>query len=84
MSVVIDQPEIELLIERRMASGAFEDIEGVLLHALTSAPMPPTVGVASGVARRETLEEMFAKVRGLADDLDFSRDPSPGRTVDLT
>jgi len=80
MSVVIDQPEIELLIERRMASGAFEDVEGMLLHALTSAPIP----TARGVARRETLEEMFAKVHGLADDLDFSRDPSPGRTVDLT
>lgn len=31
-----------------------------------------------------TLEEVFAKVRGLADDLDLSRDPSPGRPVNLS
>ena len=32
---------------------------------------------------KRTLAEVFAKVRGMADDLDFSRDPSPGRDVDL-
>jgi hypothetical protein len=40
MSVVIHQPEIEALIEQRMASGAFHDVEEVLLHALKSAPIP--------------------------------------------
>ncbi len=34
--------------------------------------------------RERTLEEVFAKVRGLADDLDFSRDPSSGRPVDFS
>ena len=28
---------------------------------------------------KRTLAEVCAKVRGLADDLDFRRDPSPGR-----
>ncbi len=32
---------------------------------------------------RRTLADVCAKVRGLADDVDFSRDPSPGRDVDL-
>jgi hypothetical protein len=32
---------------------------------------------------KRTLAEVCAKVRGLADDLDFSRDPSPGRDVVL-
>ena len=32
---------------------------------------------------KPTLAEVFAKVRGLADDVDFSRDPSPGRDIDL-
>ena len=32
---------------------------------------------------KRSLAEVCAKVRGLADDLDFSRDPSPGRDVVL-
>ena len=32
---------------------------------------------------KRTLAEVCAKVRGLADDLDFSRDSSPGRDVAL-
>lgn len=34
--------------------------------------------------REESPEEVFAKIRGLADDLDFSRSSSLGRPVDLT
>jgi SOS response regulatory protein OraA/RecX len=41
MSVVIDQPEIEALIQQRLASGAFQNAEEVLMHALKSAPIPP-------------------------------------------
>ncbi len=40
MSVEIDQPEIEALIEQRIASGHFQDAEEVLLFALRSAPFP--------------------------------------------
>ena len=32
---------------------------------------------------KRTLAEICAKIRGLADDLDFTRDPSPGRDVAL-
>ena len=32
---------------------------------------------------KRTLAEISAKVRGLADDLDVSRDPAPGRDVVL-
>jgi len=38
---------------------------------------------AGEAAFRPALAEVFAKVRGLADDVDFSRDPSPGRDVAL-
>jgi hypothetical protein len=41
----------------------------------------PDEGQSSGQER--SLEEVFAKIRGLADDLDLSRDPSPGRDVAL-
>ena len=37
----------------------------------------------SAEAPNRTLAEVCAMVRGLADDVDFSRDPSPGRDVVL-
>ena len=40
MSVVIHEPEIEALIEQRMATGAFPSVEAVLLHALKTSPAP--------------------------------------------
>lgn len=40
MSVEIHQPEIEALIQQRMASGLFRNVEDVLLYALKSAPIP--------------------------------------------
>ena len=40
MSVTIHQPEIEALIQQRLDTGAFQDVEDVLLHALKSAPIP--------------------------------------------
>ena len=40
MNIEIQKPELEALIEQRMASGAFNDVEAVLLHALKSAPLP--------------------------------------------
>jgi len=42
MSVIIHQPEIEALIQQRLDTGAFHDVEDVLLHALKSAPIPAT------------------------------------------
>jgi len=47
MIVEIHQPEIERLIEQRMASGAFHDVEEVLPHALTAAPFPAAPAVES-------------------------------------
>jgi hypothetical protein len=41
MSVEIHQPEIEALIEQRMASGGFHTVEDVLLFALKTAPVSP-------------------------------------------
>ena len=40
MSVIIHQPEIEALIQQRLDTGAFHDVEDVLLHALKSALIP--------------------------------------------
>jgi hypothetical protein len=39
MTIEIHNPELEALIRQRMESGAFEDVEDVLLHALYSSSL---------------------------------------------
>ena len=80
MTIEIHKPELEALIQQRMACENLLTIEDILLQALRSLP----ANTASPSDKSQTLEEMFAKARGLADGLDFSRDPSPGRPVDLS
>jgi hypothetical protein len=40
MTIEIHEPELEALIGKRMATGAFETIEDALLQALRLAPLP--------------------------------------------
>ncbi|HEV3316109.1 MAG TPA: hypothetical protein VG488_04025 [Candidatus Angelobacter sp.] len=40
MTIYIHRPELEALIVERMKSGAFEDIEDVLLQALKASTVP--------------------------------------------
>jgi hypothetical protein len=40
MTIEIHQPEIEALIQQRLQSGAFRDVEDVLMQALKSSPGP--------------------------------------------
>ena len=77
MTIEIHEPELQALIAQRMETGAFQDVEDVLLHALKSAPLPlePTPN--------QGLVEVCAMVSGLTDDVDFSRNPSTGRQLDL-
>ena len=83
MSVEIHQPEIEALIQQRMASGAFQDVEEVLLYALKSAPYPPVVQ-----SEDKSLIDLFEPVRGLLTDAEvdtlFSRSSSVSRPIDLS
>jgi hypothetical protein len=82
MSVIIHQPEIEALIQQRMATGTFPDVEAVLLHALKSSPISAATPAVGG--RPQSLVEVCAMVQGLTDDLDLSRDPSPGRSISFS
>ncbi len=81
MTIEIHSAETEALIEQRMATGTFHDVEDVLLDALKSAPSPQKS--TQQPAQSKTLVEVCAMVRGLIDDIDITRDPSPGRSVDL-
>ncbi len=80
MTIEVHKPELEAIIEQHMASGRFLSVEDVLLQALKSS----SVALPPSPDESQCLEQIFAKVRGLADDLDFSRDPSSGRPVDLS
>lgn len=81
MNIEIHKPELEALIEQRMASDRFQSIEDDLLDVLeTSADIqaPPQA--------KESLAQTFTKGRGLLAgiELDLSRDEKPARTVDLS
>ena len=69
MTVEIHQPETEALIQQQMASGAFHDVEEVLLHALRSAPIP-SAGVEAKPRRMGT--ELIAALQAMPyKDVDF-------------
>lgn len=79
MTIQITRPEVEELINQRLRSGAFKDAEDVILQALRSCP-PLPLETQPG----RSILEVFEAIRGMADDLDFSRNPSTGRPVDLS
>jgi hypothetical protein len=79
MTIEIHQPEIEALIQQRLQSGAFHDVEDVLLHALKSSDPARRTG--------QDLIDASAKIRGLLSDEEvdtlFSRNPSFSRPVNF-
>jgi hypothetical protein len=86
MTIEIHQPELEALIEQRLQSGAFHNVEDVLLHALrTSDPLSIPNSQVSGA---KNLVELFEPIRGLLPDEEvdvmFARNRSPSRPVDLS
>lgn len=76
MTIQITRPEVEVLINERLQGGGFKDAEDVILQALQASPPRP-----STTAPAKDIEELFAPLRGL--DLDFSRNPSTGRPIEL-
>jgi hypothetical protein len=78
MTIQITRPEAEALINQRLQSGAFRDAEDVILKALQSSP--PTTPLPDAPPAKD-IDELFAPLRGL--NLDFGRNPSTGRPVDL-
>jgi hypothetical protein len=85
MTIEITRPEVEAIINQRLLTGKFKDAEDVILQALRSVP---EAAPADAELRSEAKDqvELFAPVRGLFADgeLDFSRNPSTGRPLDLS
>ncbi len=81
MTIRITQPEVEALINQRLRGGGFKDAEDVILQALQSSPPRPTAAPQPSASVAKDVEELFAPLRGL--NLEFSRNPSSGRAVEL-
>ena len=79
MTIQITKAEVEALINQRLRSGVFKDAEDVILQALQSSP-PPAVEFPPA----KSLQEVFEAARGLGEGVDFNRNPSTGRPVDLS
>jgi hypothetical protein len=86
MTIEITNPDVEALIRQRMEAGSFKTPEDLIREVLQSSPDEKTLGLASPAERRhalgrKSLVEVFAPVRGM--NLDFRRNQSAGRPVDL-
>ena len=79
MNITIEIPEDRAARFQKEAQARGLTVGRWLLElAEQNAPSLP-----SNSAPTPTLAEVCAKVRGLADDLEIRRDPSPGRDVAL-
>jgi len=81
MTIQINRPEVEALINQRLQTGAFKDAEDVVLQALQALPAAKGATPSHDAPPEKDIVELFAALRGL--NLDFGRNSSPGRPVDL-
>jgi hypothetical protein len=81
MTITVDiKPEVQAELARQAAS------RGTRIEAYAASLLEEAVHLPAGAGqplRSKGLVEVCAMVRGLADDVDFSRSPSTGRPVDL-
>jgi Arc/MetJ-type ribon-helix-helix transcriptional regulator len=89
MNIEIRKPELERRMREGIQSGRFHDVDEFLSRALDALSekegvhAAPGVPSKSGSVAQKTLVDVFEPVRGLADDIDFSRNRSTGRLLDL-
>ena len=78
MTITVDiRPEIQAELARQAAS------HGRAIEAYAASLLEEAINLPVGTSRGRSLREVFEAVRGLADDIDFSRNPSTGRSIDL-
>jgi plasmid stability protein len=81
------KPEVQAELARRAACHG-SPVEAYAANLLEEAVQLPSEDLANTERRkreeRGSLVEVCAMVRGLTDDIDFSRNPSTGRPIDLS
>jgi hypothetical protein len=87
MTINVDiRPEVQAELARQAASrgNAIEDYAATLLEEAVHLPRERPVHTGKGSREgRKSLVEVCAMVRGLTDGVDFSRNPSTDRPVEL-
>jgi Arc/MetJ-type ribon-helix-helix transcriptional regulator len=93
MNLEIHKPELVQRLNAHIQNGRFHDADEVLEKALDALegkedaveekePLPMSPAERRRAAGRKSLVELFAPLQGL--NLDFSRNKSTGRPVDLS
>ena len=86
MNLEIHKPELVRRVNAHIRTGHFHDADDLLEKALDAlegkGPAPASVAERRRAAGRKSLVEIFAPLRGM--NLDFSRNKSTGRPVDLS
>ena len=75
------KPELEAVIAQAIQEGVIRDADEAL--SITLKVLRERLSHRKTTTGR-SLQEVFEAVRGLADDVDFSRNPSTGRPIDLS
>jgi hypothetical protein len=88
VTITIDiTPEVKAALARQAAAQGRE-VESYVAGLLAEAVQPTAEAVTDPKKRKRdggrSLVDVCAMVRGLTDDVDFSRDPDTGRPVDLS
>lgn len=84
MTLTIDiRPEVQAALARQAAARG-RAVESYAASLLEEAAQLPAVHDPPPAPPPKSLREVFEAVKGLADDVDFSRNPSTGRPVDLS
>jgi hypothetical protein len=83
MQIEIQKPEVAQGAQAYIESGRFHDADELLSKAFDAldekAPEPSDLTALRG----KNFVELCDPVRGLAEDLDFTRNPSKARPLDL-
>jgi Arc/MetJ-type ribon-helix-helix transcriptional regulator len=86
MNFEIHKPELVQRVNAHIQNGRFHDADELLEKALDALeekePVPMSPAERRRAAGRKSLVELFAPLQGL--NLDFSRNNSAGRPVDLS
>ena len=86
MNLEIHKPELMQRMNAQLRRRHFHDVDELIEKALDAldekSPAPASAAERRRAAGRKSLVEVFAPLRGL--NLDFSRNQSTGRPVDLS